>query len=264
MPTISARLILLSFGFLGAVWSAHAATFSASYTLTMSVDPAKAQPQSQSDAALIKAAAALGTVEVGTLADTGVWDGSKLRLRSLGTGSAAVKTLVADERTDMARTSEAELVNGVLVTTRYTDRRGSSPLLVYSADLRRGQYELRRGGKVVATEKLRQPTSDLAALPYLFIGRAPPKGEVAVAFTDGKSVRSVSFKAAADSVVVGGTTVAATRLTSTAKTRDDPAIDIWLRNDDGFPLRVRVGLGSKYGAVADQRIKALPPLVKGN
>jgi hypothetical protein len=243
---------------------AQTAQFNASYTLTLAVDPAKAQPQSQSDRALIKAAGALGTVEVGTLSDTGIWDGSKLRLRSLGTGTATLKTFIADERLDMARTSEAELRNGLLVTTRYTDRRGSSPLLVYAADLRKGQYELRRGGKVVATDKLRQPTSDLAALPYLFIGRTPPKSPITLAYTDGKALREVSFKPVAENLTVAGGSVATTRLTSAPKTRDDPTIEIWLRNEDGFPLRVRVGLGSKYGVVADQQIKTLPPLVKGN
>jgi hypothetical protein len=243
---------------------AQAAPFSAGYTLTLSVDPAKAQPQSQSDRALIRAAGALGTVEVGTLNDTGIWDGKKLRLRSLGAGTATLKTFIADERLDMARTSEAELRDGLLVTTRYTDRRGSSPLLVYAADLQKAQYELRRGGKVVTTGKLRQPTTDLAALPYLFIGRTPPKSPVTLAYTDGKALREVSFKSTAENLTVAGKSVATTRLTSTPKTLDEPTIDLWLRNDDGFPLRVRVGLGSKYGAIADQQIKALPPLVTGS
>ncbi len=241
---------------------AHASNFSATYVVQMSVDASKAKPESASDRAMIQGASMLGSFEVGTITDTGSLAGGNFRLRSAGTGSRALRTLIPDGRLDLERTSEGQIRQGNLVTLRYADKRGNSPLLTYAADIGKKRYEIRRGGQVTESGALTYSNIDIAALPYLFLGRTPPTAPFSVAYTDAKSVKLAGFRVSREDLTVAGTKVATTRLTSAPRSANDPLIEIWLRNDDGFPLRVKVGLSAQYGAVADQQIKTLPPLFK--
>lgn len=250
----------LALGMLGAPVQAN--PFSAQYTVQVSVDASKAAPQSATDRAMIKAAAAMGTFELGSVSDSGFVRGNDLRLRSIGTGNKVIRTFVSDDRLEIIRTSEAQWVKGSLVTTRYTDRRGSSPLLTYTADIGKGRYEFRRGTQVTGGDRLRFSNVDTAALPYLFLGRPLPAAPFSLAYTDAKSVKVVTFRPTQESLTVAGQPVATVRITSVQKAATDPLIDIWLRRDDGFPLRIRLGLSAQYGAVADQQIRTLPPLYK--
>lgn len=240
--------------------AALAGPFTANYVVHMSVDAGKAAPRNPGDRALVRGAAMLGWFEVGTIADRGSLTGDRFTLQSTGTGSRVLKTLIADERLATDRRSEGQFRQGNLVTLRFADKRGSSPMLSYAADLARKRYEIRRGGKVTEAGALRYATVDIAALPYLYLGRKPPSGPFSVAYTDGKSIKIAGFRIATETLVVAGTRVATTRLTSASVKPDEPQIEIWLRQEDGFPLRVRVGLNSHYGAVADQQITALPPV----
>jgi hypothetical protein len=103
---------------------------------------------------------------------------------------------------------------------------------------------------------------DIASLPYLFLGRPAPTAPFSVAYTDAKSVKLAGFRISRENLAVAGATVATTKLTSASSNPNDPRIEIWLRNEDSFPLRVRVGVSAQYGAIADQTIKTLPPLFK--
>jgi len=241
---------------------AFASSFSASYVVHMSVDAAKANPPNATERTFVQGAAMLGLFEVGSITDTGSLAGGVFKLDSVGVGSRALRTLIPDDRLETRRSSEGVIRDGHLVTLRFSDKRGSSALLTYSADLAAKRYELRRGGKVTETGPLKYSNVDIAALPYLFLGRPAPTAPFAVAYTDGKSVRLVGFRPARDSLTVAGTTVAATRLASAGNNPADPRIEIWLRNEDSFPLRVRVSMSAQYGAMADQQIKALPPLFR--
>lgn len=243
-----------------AVSGATAGPFNATYVVHMSVDAAQANPQNPADRALVQGAAMLGWFEVGTIVDSGSLDRDRFKLRSVGTGSRELKTLITDNRLETDRSSEAQIRQGNLVTLRFSDKRGSSPLLTYAADLARKRYEIRRGDKVTEAGTLRGATVDIAALPYLYLGRKPPTAPFEIAYTDGKSIKAASFQVAAETLAIAGSSVATTRLTSAPRGPKEPLIEIWLRQADAFPLRVRVGMSSHYGAVADQQIKALPPI----
>jgi hypothetical protein len=239
-------------------------SFTATYTIQMSVDASKAKPESASDRALIQGASMLGSFEVGTLVDTGSLAGGVFRLRSVGTGSRALKTLISDNRLEMDRSSEGQVRQGNLLTLKFSDKRGSSPLLTYAADAGKKRYELRRGGQVTESGPLRYSNVDIALLPYLFLGRAAPTAPFSVAYTDGKSVKLAGFRVTREELAVAGTRMPTTKLVSAPRTAAEPLIEIWLRTDDSFPLRVRVGMSAQYGAVADQQIKALPPLFRAS
>jgi hypothetical protein len=237
-------------------------SFSATYTVQMSVDAGKATPQTATDRAMIQGAAMLGWFEVGTITDSGTLAGGVFRLKSMGTGSRALKTLIPDDRLEINRTSEGQVRQGNLVTLRFTDKRGSSALLTYSADIAKKRYEMRRAGQVTETGALKFAAVDIASLPYLFLGRPAPTAPFSVAYTDAKSVKLAGFRITRENLAVAGATVATTKLTSASSNPNDPRIELWLRNEDSFPLRVRVGVSARYGAIADQTIKALPPVFK--
>jgi hypothetical protein len=256
------RITLAALACSGLATGAVANTFNATYTVHMLVDANKAAPQTATDRAMIQGAAMLGWFEVGTITDSGTLAAGVFRLKSVGTGSRSLKTLIPDDRLEINRTSEGQIRQGSLVTLRFSDKRGSSPLLTYAADLPKKRYEMRRGGQVTETGALKYPNVDIAALPYLFLGRPAPTGAFSVAYTDAKSVKLAGFRVTRENLTVAGTTVATTRLTSASSNPDDPRIEIWLRNEDGFPLRVRVGVSAQYGAIADQQIKSIPPIFK--
>jgi hypothetical protein len=242
--------------------SAFASSFSASYVVYMSVDAAKARPPNATERAFVEGAAMLGRFEVGNVTDNGSLVGGVFRLTSVGVGSRALRTLIPDDRLESNRSSEGEIRDGQLVTLRFSDRRGNAAALSYSADLPTKRYELRRGGQLIETGALTQANLDIAALPYFSLGRPAPTAPFAVAYTDGKTIKLADFRPARETLTIAGTTVATTRLTSAGSKPTDPRIEIWLRNEDSFPLRVRVSVSAQYGAMADQQIKALPPIFK--
>jgi hypothetical protein len=242
--------------------SVAANPFNATYVVQMSVDAGKAAPQSARDRAMVQGASMMGSFEVGTIVDAGSLANGVFRLNSKGTGSRALKTIIPDDRLELARSSEGLIRQGNLVTQRFSDKRGSSALLTYSADIDKKRYEIRRAGQVTEAGALKYATVDIAALPYLFLGRTPPTAAFSVAYTDAKSVRLAGFRVTRETLDVEGRSVGVTRLTSAPRSASDPQIDLWLRNEDSFPLRVRVGLSAQWGAVADQVIRTLPPIFK--
>ena len=242
-------------------WSgvALASPFSAEYTVKVEVDAAKASGSSTTDLAAIKAASLLGAVEIGTISDSGTLRAGAFRLTSTVTGHRIVKLVLSEDTLQIVRTSEGQIRQGNLVTTRYTDKRGNRDPLVYVADIAKGQYEFRRAGAVTGGARLQYSNVDIAALPYLFLGRTPPSAPLSVAYTDGRAVRIATFRPRNESLRVGTTDVPTVRLSSVQRTTSDPLIEIWMRASDGFPLRVRLGLSYQYGAIADQWITQLPP-----
>lgn len=259
---MSARHALATLLLTGIVAAAQANPFSATYLVHMSVDAGKATPQNATERTMIQGAAMLGLFEVGTITDSGSLAGGVFKLKSVGSGSRALRTIIPDDKLEISRSSEAQIRQGSLVTLRFTDKRGSSPLLTYSADLGKKRYEMRRAGQVTETGALKYANVDIAALPYLFLGRPAPTAAFSVAYTDAKSVKLAGFRVTRENLTVADTRVATTKLTSASSNAADPRIEIWLRNEDSFPLRVRVGVSTQYGAVADQTIKSLPPLFK--
>lgn len=239
--------------------AAQASAFRAEYTVRIEVDAAAAAGSSTADRAAIRAASLLGAVEVGTISDSGSLTGGAFRLNSTISGHRVVRWFVAEESLQISRTSEAQVRQGHLITTRYTERRGQREPFGYAADIAKGRYEFRRASTVTGNGRLQFSNVDIAALPYLFLGRAPPTAPLSVAYTDGRAVRIATFQPRNENLRVGSTDVAAVRLTSSQRSAADPLIEIWMRASDGFPLRVRLGLSYQYGAIADQWITQLPP-----
>lgn len=84
--------------------------------------------------------------------------------------------------------------------------------------------------------------------------RHPPKPAF-LALSDGKAIRQINLFPKAETVKVAGKVVHAVRLSGLTAAG---TFDLWLRPEDSFPLRMRIGLGAKYGAVLDQIARDIP------
>ena len=99
-------------------------------------------------------------------------------------------------------------------------------------------------------------------MPYLFLRQPLPQTSITIAATDGNSTKEFIMKPSDDMVQIGKDQVAAVHLTREFRHGDDAALDLWLRREDGMPLRLRVGLDEKYGVVLEQKLRELPPIAR--
>ncbi len=254
------RLHPLIFLLLVLAGTAQASALKAEYTLRVEVDAATAAGSSTTDRAAIKSASLLGAVEVGKIADAGSLAGGIFRLNSVISGHRIVKLFVSEDALQIVRTSEAQVRQGHLVTTRYSERRGQREPFGYAADIAKGRYEFRRANAQTGSGRLQFSNVDIAALPYLFLGRAPPTAPLSVAYTDGRALRNATFQPCSEPLRIGlPSSPMVRRRSSVQKTAADPLMEIWIRSTDRFPLRVRLGLSYQCGAIADAWITQVPP-----
>jgi hypothetical protein len=116
------------------------------------------------------------------------------------------------------------------------------------------EFSFSNGRGHIRTEPIKFATVDIAMLPYAFIGQPAPKGMAFIAFTDGKSIYSTGLSVSPEKLDVAGKLIQAVRLSGQAS---GGALELWIREADGYPLHVRVGF-PKYGAVLDGRILTVP------
>lgn len=195
----------------------------------------------------------VGAVTVANGSDVGAIDGKGFTLRS----HVKVVTLLSmlDSNLDMVRQSSGVFFSGIAFTLRYADKRGSNPELLLVSNLKQRQYLFTKGGGPARIEPMKYLMVDIAMLPYAFIGRAAPKATSFISFTDGKSIISTNLTPIPERLEVAGKLVPAVRLSGLAP---GGTLDLWIREADGYPLHMRVGLNAKYGAVLDQRVVAVP------
>jgi hypothetical protein len=203
--------------------------------------------------AIAAAGMLLGAVTVADGSDVGTIDAKGFSLRS----HIKVATLLSmlDSNLNMDRQSNGIFVNGIALTQRYSDKRGSNPELLMVTNRAQRQIAFSKGLGTARTEPMKYATVDIAMLPYAFIGRPAPKALAFVAFTDGKSIYTTGLTPRPEKIEVAGQTQAAVRLSGTAS---GGTLDLWVREADGYPLQMRVGLNAQYGAVLDQQVQAVP------
>ena len=88
-----------------------------------------------------------------------------------------------------------------------------------------------------------------------FLGKPAPSKVTFLAFTDGKSIRQATLQPHLESVKLGGKVISAVRLAG--NTSAGP-FELWVRTEDGYPIRMRLSLGASHGATLDQKAKDIP------
>ena len=196
-----------------------------------------------------------GGVSVANLVDSLKIDGNRYKMDSKGKLVTVLSTVLpADSAT---RTSVGLFGGGYPVTERFTEKRGEGDLRVTNVDFKTRVLSYFKAGKMTKREVMSYRTTDSAMLPYVFYRQPLPTAATTVAGTDGISTRIFVFDPSADSVTVAGKAVPALKLTSRSGAKD-AGVELWLRKTDGFPMRVRLNLNAKYGAVIDQKLLAFP------
>ena len=198
-----------------------------------------------------------GSVKVATATETVTVKGDRWTIESQAQGAAFLSKVV--DNLKVTRRSEGTWYPSGPATSRYTEKRGSRESESVVFDYRKGIAMFSRGTQHLKAEPLKYLTSDVLALPYSFLGRQRPTGPVTLAYTDGRALRTAVF----DSTVVfpyevAGQKVQTVRFVARRPTPTSPEIEIWVRADDGYPVRVKVGLSAKYGVRADVVATALP------
>ena len=245
--SFAAAIVLLS-----TLASANAATISTQWNYEISVVSGAPTPDATAKL-IVGAASLLGSVGVGTGQDTGTIDKDAYALRSQIQG-ARLLTAVSSNL-NVTRQSTGRFVNGIALTMRYTDKRGSTDELMSVTNLAAKRYEFFKGNRPSGTEPFTVAASDLVMAPYAFLGKPAPNKPTFLAVSDGRGIRQISLSPKTESMKVAGKTINAIRLSGQTSAG---TFDLWVRAEDSFPLRMRVGLGAKYGAVLDQIAKDIP------
>lgn len=203
--------------------------------------------------AIAAAGMLFGAVTVANGADVGTIDGKGFSLRSNINVAALLSML--DSNLNMSRQSNGVFFGDYAFTQSYLDKRGSNPPLQFVVNTKTKQYVFTNGPGPAHLEPFKYMVVDMAMLPYSFIGKPAPKVKSFVAFSDGKKIFSTTLTPKAEKLEIAGDDIAAVRLSGVAS---NSALDIWVREADGYPLQMRIGLNAQYGAVLEQRIEAVP------
>ncbi|MEO5660490.1 MAG: hypothetical protein ABIQ90_11955 [Polaromonas sp.] len=249
---VGRSLAALAIVLTGAVATANAATISTQWNYEVSVVSGAPTPDATAKL-IVGAASLLGSVGVGTGHDAGTIDKNTYALRSQIEGARLLTAVISNLK--VTRQSNGRFVNGVALTMRYTDKRGSSDELTSVTNLKARRYEFRKGGNSNGSEPLKVAASDLVMAPYAFLGKPAPTKPSFLALSDGKSIRQISLSPKTEVVKVAGRAINAIRFSGHTSAG---TFDLWVRAEDSYPLRMRIGLGAKYGAVLDQIAKDIP------
>lgn len=243
--------------------ASHAQTvsFTAQYEVSASVDARRAKDHPDAARYAEKLIGMFGgAIPVGTMTDSVTLMPTSYRINSTVKAASMIAALLPGDTA--LRTSEGSAGGGYLTSRRFTEKRGNGEPRLVTLDYTSKVAAYYKGGKMTKREAIKYRTADVAALPYLFFKQPLPKAETTVAATDGISTRLMSFVPSKDKAEVAGAAVPALKLTRKRYVKDDPMVEIWLRESDGFPLRVRLDLNAKYGVIFDQRLVAIPVLPK--
>lgn len=231
---------------------AGAAQISTEWNYEVSVLPGAPTPDATSKL-IVRSASMLGSIGVGTGRDSGSITRDAYSLRSRIDGARLLSAVLSD--LDINRQSEGRFIKGIALTMRYAEKRGASDERTTTTNLVARRYEFRKGKDVTHTEPFKVAGSDLLMAPYAFLGKPAPTGTAFLALSDSRRIQQITLASRREQLQIGGKTMAATRLSG--QTTAGP-FDLWLRPEDSYPLRVRIGLGAKYGAVLEQTVRNVP------
>lgn len=231
-----------------------AQTLSARFDVLVEIDGEKAP-------AWLAAASRLGSLTVASAEERITVNGDRYVIESNALGAPILSRMFDNLR--VVRRSEGGWVAGGQSTARYSEKRGSSEPAAAVFDARAGTVRFTRGSATPPrVEPVKFVTSDIAALPYVFLGRPRPAGPVTFAYTDGRSLRTVTLEpTVVFNHTVLGKPVPTVRYVSRRTAAKDADLELWIRAEDGFPVRLRIASG-RHGGRAEANPTQLPPPFK--
>lgn len=235
--------------------------FVARYDLSITVD-ANRPSEAVSRVKAAKGAMALlgGSIAAGTIEDVVNIGDEAYTISSTGKADRILATLLGGDT--LTRRSEGAVGGGYMASQRFSESRGTKRRLGVNTDYPKRIAIFYKNGKESKVETVNYRIADSASMPYLFLRQPLPLTAMTIAATDGIAIREFIMKVSDEVVQVGKAQVAAVHLTRDQRKGDDASLDLWVRKEDGMPLRFRVGLDDKYGVVLEQKLRELPPVLK--
>lgn len=233
----------------------------ARYDLSVTVD-ANRNSEAAARVKATKGAMALfgGSVAAGSMEDVVSIADVHYTVSSSGKANRILAIVLGGDT--LSRRSEGAVGGGYLASQKFAESRGSKTHLAVNTDYPKKTATYYKNGKQTKVEAVNYRIADSASMPYLFLRQPLPATSITIAATDGRSTRQIYMKPSDDVVQIGKHQVAALHLTRDQRQGDDASLDLWLRKEDGMPLRLRVGLDEKYGVVLEQKLRELPPIAR--
>lgn len=197
-----------------------------------------------------------GSIGIASITDQLTFRNGSYAIASQARANPMIASLLPNSTA--TRTSRGRADGSYMTSVEFTEERTKGHQRKVVLDYGKKTSFYFKAGQAVKQEPLPYRTADLATLPYLFYKKAVPTSMVAVAATDGLSTRLFRLAPTPDSVSVDGKTIPAVKLTHQATTPNEAGLSVWIRKSDGFPLRIRLDMNARYGAIMDQQLKALP------
>ncbi|NDD11125.1 MAG: hypothetical protein EB072_00420 [Betaproteobacteria bacterium] len=101
--------------------------------------------------------------------------------------------------------------------------------------------------------------TDLTSLPYFWFGKPVKVGRVRLDVMDTKKIYQETFVGRLTNARFQGQVIKAVQFDKVKRNAEDAELSIMVRESDGFPLRVDLGLSAKYGVTALMFPKTIPP-----
>lgn len=233
----------------------------ARYDLSITIDASRPS-EAVSRVKAAKGAMALlgGSIAAGTIEDVVNIGDEAYTISSTGKADRILATLLGGDT--LTRRSEGAVGGGYMASQRFSESRGTKRRLGVNTDYPKRIAIFYKNGKESKVETVNYRIADSASMPYLFLRQPLPLTAMTIAATDGIAIREFIMKVSDEVVQVGKAQVAAVHLTRDQRKGDDASLDLWVRKEDGMPLRFRVGLDDKYGVVLEQKLRELPPVLK--
>lgn len=134
---------------------------------------------------------------------------------------------------------------------RLVERRGTSGD-VYEVRLQSDARTVtfNKNQKKTKEESISSVHTDLTSLPYFWLGKPVKAERVRIDVIDTKKVYRETFVGRNTTAKFQAQMIKAVQFDKVKQTPDDADLSILVRESDGFPLRVDLGLNSKYGITA--------------
>lgn len=198
-----------------------------------------------------------GSLGAGTLTDEVSFGDTRYRITTRSDASTLLK--MATTSANISRQSDGRrLASGRPYSDRFMEKKGTKEATVVTFDYGRHQATYMRGKEIRKQEALRNGVADSASLPYIFFRQPRLSGPALVLATDGISTRQLMLDQMDTSVDLANKAVPAVKWTRRLGSSQDPSFELWVRKEDGLPLRMRLGLNARYGVVLEQRLTRIP------
>lgn len=156
----------------------------------------------------------------------------------------------------LKRTSVGKNSKNTLITDFYSERRGKSPSITASFNLKNNKVEFFKAKKIVADSPYVN-SLDVLNLAYAYVGKKLPEKNFNFFITDGKSIKKFTMnRAEIWDFPYNGSTIKAVRYVKTISNLDPVTLEIWYSLDAQIPMRYVIGLSEKYGATIQADLKS--------